>query len=70
MKYQKNKTIAIILTLFFGAFGVHKFYLGKLKSGVLYLLFSWTFIPLLLALIDLIILLTYSQRKFNEKYNK
>jgi TM2 domain-containing membrane protein YozV len=69
MHYKKDKTIAIILTLFFGAFGIHKFYLGRIKAGVLYLLFSWTFIPFLLALIDLIILLTYSKQKFGRKYN-
>lgn len=69
MHYKKDKTIAIILTLVFGAFGIHKFYLGKIKAGVLYLLFSWTFVPLLLALIDLIVLLTYSKQKFGKKYN-
>lgn len=69
MNYKKDKTIAIILALVFGAFGIHKFYLGKIKSGVLYLLFAWTFIPFLLALIDLIILLTYSKQKFGKKYN-
>lgn len=69
MHYKKNKLVAIILTLVFGAFGIHKFYLGKIRSGVLYLLFSWTFIPLLLALFDLIVLLTYSKQNFNKKYN-
>jgi TM2 domain-containing membrane protein YozV len=69
MHYKKNKVVAIILTLVFGAFGIHKFYLGKIRSGVLYLLFSWTFIPLLLALFDLIVLLTYSKQNFNKKYN-
>lgn len=69
MHYKKNKLIAIILTLVFGAFGIHKFYLGKIRAGVLYLLFSWTFVPLLLALFDLIVLLTYSKQKFNKKYN-
>jgi TM2 domain-containing membrane protein YozV len=69
MNYKKNKTIAIILAIVFGAFGIHKFYLGRIKAGVLYLLFSWTFIPLLLALFDLIVLLTYSKQKFGRKYN-
>ncbi len=69
MNYKKNQTISIILALVFGAFGIHKFYLGRIKAGVLYLLFSWTFIPLLLALIDLIVLLTYNKQKFDKKYN-
>jgi TM2 domain-containing membrane protein YozV len=69
MNYKKDKTIAIIISLVFGAFGLHKFYLGKIKSGVLYLLFSWSFVPLLLALFDLVILLAQSQQKFHKKYN-
>jgi len=69
MKYKKDKTIAIILCLVFGAFGIHKFYLGRIKAGVLYLLFSWSFIPLLLALFDLISLLSHSRQKFSKKYN-
>ncbi len=69
MKYQKNKTVAILLAIFLGTFGAHKFYLGKIKSGIFCLLFSWTFIPLIIAIIDIIKILTYSKQKFNKKYN-
>jgi len=34
---QKSKITAIILCLFFGFFGVHRFYVGKSGSGILYL---------------------------------
>lgn len=33
----KSKTIALILCLFLGFFGVHRFYVGDLKMGKLYL---------------------------------
>ena len=36
MVRPKNKTIAILLCLFLGFFGAHKFYEGKVGMGVLY----------------------------------
>lgn len=35
---MKNKWLAVLLCLFLGVFGVHKFYEGKFLLGVLYLL--------------------------------
>lgn len=34
---QKNKWIALLLCLFLGVFGAHKFYEGKILFGILYL---------------------------------
>lgn len=34
----KNKWVALLLCLFFGVFGVHRFYEGKIGTGILYLL--------------------------------
>ena len=50
-----NKVTYCILALFLGGIGVHKFYSGKTGTGLLYLIFCWTCIPLFLALIDLIV---------------
>ena len=33
----KNKWVAVLLCLFLGAFGVHRFYEGKIGTGLLYL---------------------------------
>lgn len=66
---MKNKVIAIILALFLGIFGAHKFYLGEKKQGILYLILCWTAIPFILGIIDAIIILTMSSKRFNVKYN-
>lgn len=49
-----NKILYIVLALFLGSFGVHKFYAGKNVQGILYFLFSWTFVPTLLSFVDII----------------
>lgn len=66
----KSKTTAAILAILLGGFGIHKFYLGKTAAGVLYLLFFWTFIPAIVALIEGIIYLTMSgsDAEFTLKY--
>ncbi len=66
---MKSKTTAGIFALFLGGIGVHRFYLGQVGLGVLYLLFCWTFIPAVVALIDGIIFLTMDDQKFNAKFN-
>ena len=58
-----------LLAIFVGYFGAHKFYLGQIGIGVVYLLFCWTGIPGIIALIEGIILLTMSDEEFNAKYN-
>jgi RNA polymerase subunit RPABC4/transcription elongation factor Spt4 len=64
----KSKIVAALLAFFLGGFGVHKFYLGQVGLGILYLLFCWTFIPAVIALIEGIVYLATSDRRFAEKY--
>ena len=66
---MKSKTTTAFLALFLGHIGVHRFYLGQTLYGVLYLLFCWTFIPSTIAIIDFILFITMSHKKFNLKYN-
>ena len=65
---QKSRVVAAILAFFLGGFGGHKFYLGKIGVGFIYLLFFWTFIPALIALIEGIVYLTMSDDDFARKY--
>lgn len=53
-----NKLVYCILAFFLGGIGIHKFYAGKSGAGIAFLLFSWTFIPAFIALIDFIVGLT------------
>ena len=66
---MKNKTTAAILALFFGTFGIHRFYLKQNILGILYFLFCWTLIPTLISFIDFLILVLTSKEKFDSKYN-
>lgn len=50
---RKDGTVALLLCLFFGLWGGHQFYMGDTKKGILYAVFFWTFIPGILAIIDL-----------------
>lgn len=66
---MKDKTVAVLLAFFLGGLGIHKFYLGENVAGFLYLLFSWTFIPAILAFFDFLGLLLSSEQSFQSKYN-
>ncbi len=64
----KSKVAAALLAFFLGGFGVHKFYLGQIGQGIIYLLFFWTFIPAIIAFIEFIILITMSDETFNARF--
>lgn len=66
----KNKLVAALLAFFLGGFGVHKFYLGRIGWGLIYLLFFWTFIPWLVAFIEFICLLIMSDQEFSQRYGQ
>lgn len=53
-----NKTIYAVLTILFGTIGINKFYAGKVRSGILSLLFCWTGIPTILSIAEFITVLT------------
>lgn len=52
-----NKVVYCLLAFFLGGIGVHKFYAGKIGTGILFILFSWTFIPAIIAFIEFIVAL-------------
>lgn len=49
---KKDPTVAVLLALFLGGVGAHKFYLGKTVAGIFYILFCWTTIPAWIALFE------------------
>lgn len=52
-----NKVVYCLLAFFLGGIGIHKFYAGKIGTGILFILFSWTFIPAIIAFIEFIVAL-------------
>ena len=64
-KVGKNKLVAALFAFFGGSIGLHKFYMGHISSGVLYIMFWWTSIPSILSLIDGIRILCMSDAEFN-----
>ena len=64
----KSRSLAIVLALFLGGFGIHKFYVNQPGWGFLYLIFFWTFIPAILSLFDAIAWLFISDESFQEQY--
>lgn len=63
---KKSVTTGVILALFLGGLGIHKFWLGSVGMGILYLIFCWTFIPAIVAIIDAC-LMGNSVKKYNGK---
>ena len=64
-KQNRSPSTALVLALLLGGLGAHRFYLRQWGWGIAYVLFSWTFIPLLVALVECFLI-----RKRTENYNK
>ncbi|MCX6677035.1 MAG: zinc-ribbon domain and TM2 domain-containing protein [Methanothrix sp.] len=65
---EHNKTTAALLALFLGGLGLHKFYLGRIGMGLIYLVFCWTLVPALISLVEGIQFLSMSESEFAIKY--
>lgn len=65
---NKSRVVAALFAFFLGGIGIHKFYLGRVVWGIVYILFCWTFIPLIVAFVEGIVYLTMSDEKFAQKY--
>lgn len=60
----KNKIVAGLLGIFLGGLGIHKFYLGKVGMGIVYIIFCWTCIPAFIGFIEGIVYLCSSDENF------
>ena len=63
----KSRIAAGVLALLVGGIGVHKFYLGKIGLGIVYILFCWTFVPVIIAFVEGIIYLVQDDKTFSIK---
>ncbi|HEU0098449.1 MAG TPA: TM2 domain-containing protein [Allosphingosinicella sp.] len=70
--FDRNRFIAALLAFLVGPLGIHRFYLGRIGSGIAMLVLTCTVIGLLAtvpwALIDMIRYLVMSDRDFTERY--
>lgn len=67
-KNPKSRSMAVLLAMILGGIGLHKFYLNKPGAGVLYLLFCWTFIPVILGFFEGLSYLSMSDKDFVNRY--
>lgn len=74
---EKNRYIAAVLAFFLGIFGIHKFYLGKTRAGVIHLLCFFpgmflfgipTLVSSVIALAETVIYLIKDDQRFHEEY--
>lgn len=65
----KSKIVAGLLAIFLGGLGIHKFYLGKIGQGIVYLLFCWTLIPEVIGFIEGIVYLCSNDENFQLKHH-
>ena len=55
---QKSRLVSLLLCIFLGTLGIHRFYVGKIGTGIAYILtFGWFGIG---CLVDFICILTGS----------
>lgn len=69
---RKSRYVVILLAVFTGFLGGHRFYLGRRRDvvlGIVYLLFSFTCIPLCISLCEAIYFYYADNDTFDMKYN-
>lgn len=59
---EDEKVVAGVLALLFGGLGLHKFYLGRMKQGIVFLLLFWTGIPALIGFVEGIMILANNKQ--------
>ena len=65
----RSKGLAIVLAFLLGGLGLHRFYLRRYISGVIYLVFFWTSVPAILGFVESIRFCFMPDSVFDAKYN-
>jgi ribosomal protein L40E len=65
-----NRLIAALFAILLGGIGIHKFYLGRVGQGLLYVLFCWTIIPVIVGIVEGILYLCSTDEDFGRRYGK
>jgi TM2 domain-containing membrane protein YozV len=65
-----SRLLAIFLAISFGWLGAHRFYLGDRRTGVKYLTYCWTMIPIFLSLRDATRLVLMERETFDNMYER
>jgi TM2 domain-containing membrane protein YozV len=65
-KQIRNPSTALILTLLLGSIGAHRFYLRQWGWGIAYILFAWTFIPIIASFFECF-MIRNRVKKYNEQ---
>jgi TM2 domain-containing membrane protein YozV len=63
-----TKPTVILLAMFFGLFGMHKFYANRNKMGYLYVILSPTLIPIIFSFLDILFYSLIKKEKFETKF--
>ena len=66
----KNQKLAIRFSFIFGGLGLHRFYLGQYLKGRLYLMFSWTLVPMIVGWVDAFRTMKMSPFNFQQRYSR
>lgn len=64
---EKSKIGVGLLALLLGGLGIHKFYLGSWGWGIVYIVFVFTYIPSIVALVEAIRYFTLDEDDFQQK---
>jgi TM2 domain-containing membrane protein YozV len=64
-KQSRSPSTALALALLLGGVGAHRLYLRQWGWGIAYVIFCWTFIPVLVALVECFFI-----KKRTEQYNE
>lgn len=67
---MKDRKTYAILALLLGGIGVHRFYVGQPLFGLLYFVLCWTFIPMLVSIVEAIMWFTRSDEQFQQHVEK